>query len=80
MGADGRSFDEMIGRLDEIVEAVKRKDTTLERSLDLLDEAIEVGLGAVELVDTSAFSDVERARVEALAGEAAPDGDLADGA
>ena len=64
---DGRSFDEMVGRLDDIVETVRRKDTTLERSLDLLDEAIDVALGAVELVDTSPFSPEEAARAEASA-------------
>lgn len=47
------SFGEALTRLDEIVEAVRSKDTSLERSLDLLDEAIGLGLGAVELVDVS---------------------------
>ncbi len=47
------SFDEVVGRLDEIVAAVRSKDTSLEDSLDLLDEAIELGLSAVELVDSA---------------------------
>ena len=62
-----RTFDELIGRLDDIVETVRRKDTTLERSLDLLDEAITVGLAAVDMVDTSAFSPAEQGRVNASA-------------
>ena len=59
------SFGEVVERLDEIVEAVRSKDTTLERSLDLFDEAITLGLSAVELVDTAPFSAEED-------GEAAP--------
>lgn len=47
----GASFDDVVGRLDEIVDAVRSKSTSLEESLDLLDEAIDLGLSAVELVD-----------------------------
>lgn len=47
----GRTFDDITARLDEIVSAVKSKDTSLERTLDLLDEAIELGSKAVEMVD-----------------------------
>lgn len=60
MAADSAStFGEVVGRLDEIVEAVRSKDTTLERSLDLFDEAISLGLRAVELVDTAPSCDDE---------------------
>jgi hypothetical protein len=45
-------FGEVVGRLDQIVEAVRRKDASIDESLDLLDEAIELGLSAVALVDT----------------------------
>ena len=47
----GASFGDVVGRLDEIVDAVRSKGTSLEESLDLLDEAIDLGLSAVELVD-----------------------------
>lgn len=53
--SNGASFNETLGRLDEIVEAVRSKDTSLEHSLDLLEEAIGLGLGAVELVDVDEF-------------------------
>lgn len=46
-----RSFDEITGRLDEIVGQVRSKDTSLERSLDLFDEAIALGSKAVDMVD-----------------------------
>ncbi len=46
------SFDDIVGRLDEIVDLVRDKGTSLEHSLDLLDEAIKLGIGAVDLVDS----------------------------
>lgn len=38
-----RNFDEISDRLDQIIATVRSKDTSLERSLDLFDEAIELG-------------------------------------
>ena len=46
-----RNFDEISDRLDEIIATVRSKDTSLERSLDLFDEAIALGSKAVEMVD-----------------------------
>lgn len=46
------SFADITERLDEIVASVRAKDTSLERSLDLLDEGIALGSRAVELVDS----------------------------
>ena len=43
-----RNFDEISDRLDQIIATVRSKDTSLERSLDLFDEAIELGSRAVE--------------------------------
>lgn len=53
------SFDEISARLEEIVAAVRSKDTSLERSLDLFDEAIRIGSKAVEMVDQFDLSDRE---------------------
>lgn len=53
------TFGEVVKRLDEIVEAVREKGTTLEESLDLFDEAIALGLDAVGLVDTAPVSPEE---------------------
>lgn len=49
--AGGKTFDDITERLDEIVSQVRSKDTSLERSLDLFDEAIELGSEAVDMVD-----------------------------
>lgn len=56
-------FSDVTSRLDEIISAVRNKDTSLERSLDLFDEAIALGTKAVDLVDKAAFSPEERERM-----------------
>lgn len=74
-----QTFPEITERLDDIVAQVRDKDISLERSLDLFDEAIALGSKAVSLVDATDFSPEEEAR---LADEPAADGekDEADGA
>lgn len=62
-----KSFEQITDRLDEIVGQVRDKNTSLERSLDLFDEAIALGSKAVDMVDTTNFSAEER---EKLQGEA----------
>ena len=59
------SYAQVEKRLDEIAAAVKDKGTSLERSLDLFDEAIALGSRAVDLVDKAAFSPEERERIAA---------------
>lgn len=70
-------FSDVTDRLDEIIESVRDKDTSLERSLDLFDEAIALGTRAVDLVDKAAFSPEERERLvdagDASEGEAVED-------
>lgn len=66
----GRTFDDITARLDEIVAAVKSKDTSLERTLDLLDEAIELGSNAVEMVDRVELSPREADLLDAKEAEA----------
>lgn len=56
-------FSDVTARLDEIIGAVRDKNTSLERSLDLFDEAIALGTKAVDLVDKAAFSPEERERL-----------------
>ena len=61
-----KSFDQIADRLDEIIVQVRDKDTSLERSLDLFDEAIALGSKAVDLVDTTEFSPAELERLETM--------------
>lgn len=48
-----QDFDQISERLSEIVGLVRDRDVSLERSLDLFDEAIALGSKAVEMVDTA---------------------------
>ncbi|MBP3894362.1 MAG: exodeoxyribonuclease VII small subunit [Atopobiaceae bacterium] len=61
-----KTFDQIADRLDEIIGQVRDKDTSLERSLDLFDEAIALGSKAVDLVDTTDFSPAELERLEEM--------------
>ena len=78
-----KTFEDITARLDAIVEKVRDKDTSLEHSLDLFDEAISLGSRAVEMVDRIDFSDAEKELLESdaepaeAAEEAASEGDAA---
>lgn len=58
-----QTFGQITERLDDIVGQVRAKDVSLERSLDLFDEAIALGSKAVSLVDATDFSPEERERL-----------------
>lgn len=66
---NAKSFDEITSRLDEIIDTVRSKDTSLERSLDLFDEAIELGSQAVDMVDSLDLSPAEEELLDAKARE-----------
>lgn len=81
------TFDDITARLDEIITQVRSKETSLERSLDLFDEAIELGSRAVDMVDSFELSPREadllddRVDAEPAPSDTAPaDGAPADGA
>ena len=59
-----RNFDEISDRLDQIIATVRSKDTSLERSLDLFDEAIELGSRAVDMVDKFELTPREADKLE----------------
>lgn len=64
-----RSFEQICDRLDSIIGSVRDKDTSLERSLDLFDEAIALGSAAVEMVDATELSPTEEARLSEQAAQ-----------
>lgn len=65
MSSDPQNFSEARARLEEIVDQVRAKDVSLERSLDLFDEAIKLGNNCFELIDRVDFSQTEAAADEA---------------
>lgn len=62
-GSSCGSFEQITDRLDEIIGIVKDKNTSLERSLDLFDEAIILGSQAVDMVDMTNFTAEEKAKL-----------------
>ena len=72
-----KTFDQITGRLDQIVDQVRDKDTSLEHSLDLFDEAIALGSKAVDLVDSTDFSAEERDKLREASGKSSGKGDSA---
>lgn len=73
-----QTFSQISSRLDDIVDAVRDKDTSLERSLDLFDEAIALGSKAVDMVDATDFSPEEEAQLAQAAVDAGQDGIVGD--
>ena len=71
-----QTFGDITERLDDIVAQVRDKDVSLERSLDLFDEAIALGSKAVSLVDATDFSP-EGDGAQAEKGAAPADKDVA---
>ena len=58
-----QTFGQINDRLGELVGQVRDKDVSLERSLDLFEEAVALGSKAVSLVDATDFSPEEEARL-----------------
>ncbi|MDO4590196.1 MAG: exodeoxyribonuclease VII small subunit [Slackia sp.] len=48
-----RSFSDIRDRLDEIAACVRDDATSLDAALDLYDEAVELGMQAVELIEAA---------------------------
>lgn len=71
------TFAEARSRLEEIVALVKDKDLSLEKSLDLYEEAIALGNRCSDLIDDTDFSAEELAVFEDGRGDAAqPEADV----
>lgn len=70
-----RTFAEVRTRLEDIVIEVRSKDLSLERSLDLYEEAIHLGSLCSDLIDKTNFSPEE---TEALANVRSLTEDLAN--
>lgn len=51
MSDETYSFSTARARLDEIVTQVRKKDTSLEKSLDLLEEGVKLANACTELID-----------------------------
>ncbi|MCL2818461.1 MAG: exodeoxyribonuclease VII small subunit [Actinomycetia bacterium] len=57
--AQYETYEEAKDRLDQIVSDVRGKDVSLEASLDLLDEGVELANRCTELIDVASWSQGE---------------------
>jgi len=74
------SYSEARARLEDIVTEVRKKDVSLEKSLDLLEEASRLASRCTELIDQADPVEMDaQAEREAAAGDAAVGGEVADG-
>jgi exodeoxyribonuclease VII small subunit len=73
MADESYSFSTARTRLEEIVTQVRKKDTSLEKSLDLLEEGVRLANACTELIDHADW-----AAAEASPGSPDPDATAAD--
>jgi exodeoxyribonuclease VII small subunit len=78
MSDESYSFSTARARLEEIVTQVRKKDTSLEKSLDLLEEGVRLANSCTELIDHADWTVGGVGEAEAADGVAA--GGPADGA
>jgi exodeoxyribonuclease VII small subunit len=69
MSDETYSFSTTKSRLDEIVSQVRKKDTSLEKSLDLLEEGVRLANACTELIDHADWTAEAATAGEGGAGE-----------
>jgi exodeoxyribonuclease VII small subunit len=72
MSDEGYTFDMTKARLEEILVEVKKKDTSLEKSIELLEEGVRLANRCNELIDRTTW---EKEAVEELEGAESDDSD-----
>lgn len=68
MTDESYSFTAAKSRLDEIVTQVRKKDTSLEKSLDLLEEGVRLANVCTELIDHADWANTPAAVAETASG------------
>jgi exodeoxyribonuclease VII small subunit len=74
MTDERHTFESTRVRLDEILVAVRKKDTSLEQSLELLEEGVRLANLCNELIDQTSWKPAEPAEGEAAAGDEGGEG------
>lgn len=69
MNNEAKTYAECEIRLREIASQAKKKEVSLKSALDMFDEAIELSNKAIELIDTSEFSDAELSELHSESGD-----------
>ena len=71
MPDEAYSFAQARARLEDIVTQVRKKDVSLETSLDLLEEGVRLASQCTELIDSADWDPTEGADAGAVVDEAA---------
>jgi exodeoxyribonuclease VII small subunit len=74
MSDDDYTFDSARVRLEQIAAEVRKKDTSLEKSLDLLEEGVRLANQCTELIDATQW----RSTLDAAAAEGAESREVAE--
>lgn len=77
---EGMHFDEAKERLESIVAEVRKKDTSLERSIELLEEGVRLANVCVERIDETYASEAAEDDMAVTAAEEDGDGTVTDAA
>lgn len=76
MPEETHSFTSTRARLDEIVAQVRKKDTSLEKSLDLLEEGVRLANQCTELIDHADWESIDSAEAAEAAAEPEESGEV----
>ena len=80
LGNEPKTFGDIQQRLEEVLLQVRSKEVSLEKSLDLYEEAIRLCNTALDHISDPEFSDAERAQyLSEKAKQEAADGDSSEG-
>lgn len=63
---EAQDFQGILNRLQEITTEVEAKDTALETSMDLLNEAVELGTRATQIIDDENLSEEEKQKLQEM--------------
>lgn len=63
---DTQDFKGILDRLQEIAMQVEGEDTALETSMDLLNEAVELGTRATQIIDDENLSEEEKQKLQEM--------------
>lgn len=66
---DNNEFRAILDRLQDIANQVQDDDTALETSMDLLNEAVELGTKATQLIDDANLSEEEKQKLQEMLDE-----------
>ncbi len=78
MADEGHTFEQTKSRLEEILGEVKKKDTSLEKSIELLEEGVRLANRCNELIDRTSWEESPDGAEEGSEGDAQEGGSVGE--